>query len=138
MAKNKIGLQLEGFEELMAKLDALDGDLKKVTNECLDVAHEIITPKLHQAMKKHHQTGDTEKSIVDHSSVNWEGTTADIDVGFKIRNGGLPSIFLMYGTPRMKKDTKLYNAIYGKKVKDEIAKMQSLILADEIHKRMGG
>lgn len=138
MGKNKFGVTFEGFEELMAKLDALDGDLKKVTNECLDVAHEIITPKLHQAMKKHYQTGDTEKSIVDHSSVKWEGMTANVDVGFKIRNGGLPSIFLMYGTPRMKKDTALYNAVYGKKVKDEIAKMQALILADEIHKRMGG
>ena len=48
----------------MGKLDSLEGDLKKVTEECLEVAHEIITPKLHQAMTKHKQTGDTEKSIV--------------------------------------------------------------------------
>ena len=62
--KSKFGIQLEGFDELMAKLDGLEGDLKKVTEECLEVAHEIITPKLHQAMTKHKQTGDTEKSIV--------------------------------------------------------------------------
>lgn len=62
--KSKFGIQLEGFDELMVKLDSLEGDLKKVTEECLEVAHEIITPKLHQAMTKHKQTGDTEKSIV--------------------------------------------------------------------------
>jgi len=138
MAKKKWGVTFEGFDELMGKLDSLEGDLKKVTEECLEVAHDIITPQIKQAMVKHNQTGDTSKSIKTNSKVTWEGTKASIDIGFKIHDGGLPSIFLMYGTPRMKKDTKLYNAIYGKKVNEEIAKMQSLILADEIHKRIGG
>lgn len=138
MGKKRFGVTFDGFDELMANLDALQGDLKKVTNECLEVAPEIITPKLHQAMTKHKQTGQTEKSIVEHSPVKWEGMTASIEVGFKIRNGGLPSIFLMYGTPRMKKDTKLYNAVYGKKTRDEIAKKQQDILEKAIKNRMGG
>ena len=63
MAKKKWGVTFEGFDELMGKLDSLEGDLKKVTEECLEVAHEIITPKLHQAMTKHKQTGDTENQL---------------------------------------------------------------------------
>ena len=136
--KKKFGIEFDGFADMMAKLDELEGDLKKVTEDCLEVAHDIITPKVHDAMKKHRQTGDTEKSIKDNSSVEWEGMTASVDIGFKISEGGLPSIFLMYGTPRMKKDTKLYSAIYGKKTRDEIAKMQALIMADEINKKLGG
>lgn len=136
--KSKFGLTFDGFNDLMAELDSLEGDLKQVTSECLEVAHEIITPKVHEAMRKHHQTGVTEKSIKDKSNVEWTGTTASVDIGFKVRDGGLPSIFLMYGTPKMKKDTKLYNAIYGKKVRDEIAEKQQDILTDAINKRLGG
>ena len=136
--KNKIGLQFDGFEEMIAKLDELQGDLKKTTEKALQASHDHITPKLHADMKKHRQTGDTEKSIADNAHVTWEGTTASVDVGFSIRSGGLPSIFLMYGTPRMKPDKKLYNDIYGSKTKKEIAEIQREIFASEIKKKMEG
>lgn len=138
MAKNKFGIQFDGFNELMEDLDRLGGDLKNVVEECLKVPNKIITPKLHADMKKHKRSGATEKSIVDNSRVKWEGTTASVDVGFKISNGGLPSIFLMYGTPRMKKDTKLYNDIYGSQIKKSIAAEQEKILKNAIQKRLGG
>ena len=51
--------------------------------------------------------------------------------------GGLPSIFLMYGTPRMKKDSKVYNAVYGKKTMDEVSMIQALIFADAINNHFG-
>ena len=34
----------------------------------------------------------------------------------------------MYGTPRMAKDTKVYNAIKGAKTKNDIAKIQQEIM----------
>lgn len=136
--KSKFGVTFDGFNELMTELDGLEGDLKQVTTECLEVAHKTVTPKVHEAMRKHHQTGDTERSIKDNSKVVWDGSTASVDVGFKISDGGLPSIFLMYGTPKMKKDTKLYNSIYGKKIRDEIAEKQQDILNKAINKRLGG
>lgn len=138
MSKKRFGIQFKGFNELMEELDGLGGDLKEVANECLQVSNKMITPKLHLDMERHKQTGKTEKSIVENARVEWEGTTASIDVGFKISNGGLPSIFLMYGTPRIKKDTKLYNDIYGSKIKKEIAEEQEKILQKAIKKRLGG
>ena len=137
MAKNKIGLELDGFEELIAKLDGLQGDVKGAVDDCLKVANDIIVPSLEAAMNKHVRSGETIGSIVKTDKIEWEGTTASIDVGFQFPKG-LPSVFLMYGTPRMKKDTKVYNAIYGKAVRDKIARMQALIIADEINKAMGG
>ena len=137
MAKNKIGLELDGFEDLIAELDALNGDVKGAVSDSLKAAHNTVTPAVQTAMRKHRRTGRTSKAIVKRSSIDWEGTTASIDVGF-IFQAGLASVFLMYGTPRMKKDTKLYNAIYGSKVKKEIAKKQEKILFEAIKKRMGG
>lgn len=137
MPKNKIGLTFSGFEELVSKLDKLGGDLKSVTTEALEKSHGLVTPGIHKAMKKHHRTGDTEKSIVDNTKVEWEGTVASIEVGFDISSGGLPSIFLMYGTPRMKKDTTLYNSIYGSSIRRKVQEAQSEIFSKAINERMG-
>lgn len=137
-SKSKFGIQFEGFDELMEKFDKLGGDLTKATEDCLKTAHTIVTPKLHADMKRHRRTGNTEKSIIDIANVTWQGTTASIDVGFDLKHGGMPSIYLMYGTPRTPKDSKLYNDIYGSGVKKQIAAKQAEILQDAIQKRMGG
>lgn len=136
--KNKITLQFTGFEEYAEKLDKLGGDLKATTEKALQNSHDFIMPKLHQDMRKHHRSGQTEGSIVDDAKVEWEGTTASVRIGFKIRDGGLPSIFLMYGTPRMKKDQQLYDDIYGNKTKKAIKELQEKTFARAIKKVMGG
>lgn len=137
MARNKVGMLFEGFEEMAAKFDALGGDLKSVVTECLEKSHNHVTPKLHKDMKRHRRTGDTESSI-GVTRVEWEGTKASIKVGFNISHGGLPSIFLMYGTPRMKKDSKLYNDIYGTKTRKEIKELQEEIFKKKTDAIMGG
>ncbi len=138
MAKNKIGLDFKGFEELTAKLQELGGDLEAVTEEALQKTHDRITPKLHKDMQKHHRTGTTEGAIVDTAKVKWSGSVASVDVGFDIKNGGFSSIFLMYGTPRMSPDRTLYNDIYGSKTKKEIAELQEEIFSTAIQKALGG
>lgn len=136
MAK-KWGITLDGFNDLIARLDDLDGNVKKAVNNCLEASQEIISKKLEKDMKKHNRTGNTKEAIVKSSPVSWQGTKASIDVGFNFPKG-LPSVFLMYGTPRHKKDSKIYNDVYGKKTREEIERTHALIMADEIHKAMGG
>lgn len=138
MAKNKIGLNFKGFEEYAERLDKLGGDIKKATEKALQATHDHITPNLEKDIKRHHLTGATEKSLARDAKVQWTGSTAEIKVGFKIHDGGLPSIFLMYGTPRMKKDQKLYNDIFGGKTKREVAEIQKKIFMEEIKKIMEG
>ncbi len=138
LARKKTGILFRGFEEYMEKLDGLAGDLKGVTEEALKESERLITPKLHDDMKRHKRTGRTENSIDDNAKVNWEGTQGTIKIGFNLAEGGLASIFLMYGTPRTGKDQKLYNDIYGSKTRKEIAKKQEEIFFRAIKKRMEG
>ena len=44
MPKNRLTLNFKGFEELYYKLDSLQGDLKKVTEEALIKSHKVVTP----------------------------------------------------------------------------------------------
>jgi hypothetical protein len=138
MPKNKIGLKFDGFEELINQFEAMGGDLKIATENALKASKEAVTPGIQQAINKHRKTGDTEKSLDKSMTVDWQGTTASIDIGFHVRQGGLPSIFLMYGTPRTKKDTKLYNSVYGSKVKRQVAEAQKEVFQKMIARRMGG
>jgi hypothetical protein len=66
--------------------------------------------------------------------VEWTGMVAEVAVGFDLtKKGGFHSIYVMngtkvHGTPRVKKDQKLWNAIKGAQTKKEIAALQEEIL----------
>lgn len=139
MGRNKIGLQAKGLEELMASLDELSGTsgMQKAVEGALKASKQHVTPKITQAVsdanlpaKGRYATGAVKDSIDTDMSVEWEGLTASIHVGFNFKESGLTSIFLMYGTPKMPPVKGLKAAIYGAKTQKEIADIQ----ADEINK----
>ena len=158
MARKRFGIEFKGFEELAENYRKLGGDLKKIATECLDVVPEMINPNLEKDMTKHNDTHNTVDSIEQRPSVEWTGNVGAIPVGFNLKNGGLPSIFLMYGTARhapknqygspkranakdnsgMSADRKLYNDIYGAAIKRKIGEKQEEIVQKAIKKRMGG
>lgn len=134
--KNRIGLTFRGFEEYAEKIDRLNGDLDNTVKKALQASFDHVTPKVETAINRHVQTGETKSALRHSETVQWEGRKAYIKVGFEFPEG-FPSIFLMYGTPRMKKDTKLYNAIYGTKTQKEIKQIQKEIFEEEIRRVMG-
>lgn len=139
MAKKvKLTIDFKQFVNVAEQVARLGGNVDTVVEDCLKKSRDLVTDNLKQEMRKHHLTGDTEKSIRDNEPVKWERDRASIKVGFDIANGGLPSIFLMYGTPRMKKDKKLYNAVYGAKIKKEVKKLQQEIFNGEVNRLLGG
>lgn len=133
----KFEVKIDGFDEVIAQLEELESDAKKVTEEALKATHAHVTQKLEKAVKPHKQTGVTERSLKKDAEINWFGSTAKVNVGFDISKGGLPSVFLMYGTPRMKKDPKLYATLYGKKTEKEIKEIQEDMFYDAIRKGGG-
>ena len=135
MAK-KMQLIFSGFDEYAEKLEKLGGNLEKTTEKALIATHKHITPRVEATFKKHDvkYSHETMKSLKKEARVEWDGLKAEIGVGFKISSGGLPSIFLMYGTPKIQPDKKLYDAIYGSKTKKEVKALQEEIFAEEISK----
>jgi len=135
--KRRMTLEFEGFEEVVARLSKLEGDVKTTTERALKETHRIVTKKAEAAIQPHRLSGMTENSLKREANIEWAGTLASVPVGFSISEGGLASIFLMYGTPTMQKDQKLYNAIWGKATHDEVSKIQEDIFFEEIRK-LGG
>ena len=147
MARNKIGLQFNGWEEYIAKLDELGGTqvMKKGVEEALIESKKHVNPLIEKSVDKgklpakgKYSYGDTKESIDKEMKVEWEGMTGTIKVGFDFSKSGPKSIFLMYGTPKMKPVTGLKSAIYGAKTQKEIAEIQEKVLSDLIKKVMEG
>ena len=142
--KNKITLNFDGLEEMIKQLDAVEGDLRIVTEKALIASKERVTEELRRVTVPanfpaggKYSTGRTASSIDESKSVSWEGTTASIPVGFDLNISGLTSIFLIRGTPTMEKSRPIFNAIYGSKIKKEVQEIQRQVFADEIKKKMG-
>lgn len=147
MAKNRMGLQFDGWEETITKLNSLAGNsgTAKAVEEALISSKEYVNEQLDKAVisaslpaKGKYSTGDTRKSINKDSVVQWQGQTASIKVGFDFKKSGTTSIFLMYGTPKMKPAKGLKNAVYGTKTKKEIAEIQSNVISKYIKDVMEG
>lgn len=150
--KNKIGLQFDGWEAYMAKLDQLGGmsAMKTATEKALTESKKHINPLIEKCVAKNklpakgrYSFGDTKESIDKEMRTEWEGFTGSIKVGFDFSKSGLKSIFLMYGTkvhgtPRMKPVTGLKNAIYGSKTQKEIAEIQEKVVSEFIKDFMEG
>lgn len=151
MAKNKLTVDFKGFKEVYAQLDKLNADTKKITEEALEKSFEAVTPGIQAAIAPHHDTGDTEKSLVTSAEVKWQGTVGSVEVGFDIEHGGLPSVFLMYGTPKhaaanqygksgsvsgVTADKNLYESIYGRSTKNKVKKIQADIFNKALKEAM--
>jgi hypothetical protein len=147
MAKSKIGLQFEGWEETITKLEQLGGDnaTKKAVAEALVKSKEYVNEKLDSAIangslpaKGKYSKGNTKKSISREKTVEWQGLTVSNNIGFEFKKSGTTSIFLMYGTPKMKPAKGLKAAIYGTKTKKAVAEIQSEIINRYIKEVMEG
>lgn len=150
--KNKTTLSFPGIKEIFERFEKMDLAVGPAVTEALQESYNYVTAHLEDQIEQHHRTGKTAKSLLKNEKVQVEGTTYFIHVGFDISNSGLSSIFLMYGTPKhvikrqtkngikswnhpgMEADTILYDSIFGKSTKQEIAKIQKKVF----EKRMEG
>lgn len=133
----KMQMQVEGLDALVERMQKLGVDTRSAVNKALIETHRIVTEKAEAAIEPHRRTGATEASLRHDVLIEWNGDVASIKVGFDIENGGLPSIFLMYGTARIKPDTTLHNAFFGKDTIKEIVEAQEKAIYNAIHSAEG-
>ena len=128
--KSKFAFNFKEMADLAERIENAGGSLQEACDKALKATHAYITPQLSAGISRHHSSGDTEESLERAPRVEWVSPLkAQVNIGFNLADGGLPSIFLMWGTPKRKAsempvDIALKNAAFGPKVKREVAKLQ--------------
>ncbi len=102
MGKNSLKLELSGVEELLRSIEKMGGDVNAAAEKALLASAVPFHQELKVAIKKHRRSGLTESTLREPKQVKWEGNRCTLEVGFNLKSGGLPALFLEYGTPRMK------------------------------------
>lgn len=140
----KLELNFPMLDKLTKQLQEIEGNaLDRAVEKALEDSNAFVASQLDAAIKPHHRTGRTENSLLKDTEVKKNGTEYSANTGFKISDGGLASIFLMYGTkvhgqPHVSPDKKLYNAIFGAATKKKIQEIQAQAffkMIDEVMKK---
>lgn len=136
---NKIGFKVDNIDFWIKKLNEKNKDLKEVTDKALVESKKIVNDKLiRDTVDSNFPAGgrySTPRHIVN-SSINkqmnteWSGYVDGIKIGYDFNVSGLISIFLMYGTAKMRPAKKLKNDIYGSATRNEIKKKQEEVIVE--------
>jgi Icc-related predicted phosphoesterase len=140
MAKN-FSLDFDGFLDVAREIDELgDGYLQKAVDAAFTASKDYVNGEIEKAMNASkynfdgtgYSKGTAKKSLkeIEKKPVQWSGSIASAYIGVDLKEA--PEVlFIMHGTPHMKKDTALFNAVKVKgKVKQEVEKIQ----AEEFYK----
>lgn len=139
MARKKFSLDFSDFLLLAERVSEAGGEaaLRKATENALEKSKEIANAEVARAMEKSRYSftagvkgskGRAVKSAagVAADPVEWEGTTAKANIGVDLSEAPEVAI-LMYGSPHIKPDTQLRNAIKVKgKVRKKVDEAQAL------------
>ena len=141
MAKNNFSLDFNGFLDYANELGNLgDEVLRKAVDNAFTSSKDYVNNEIEKAMNssRYHfdgtgySKGKAKKSLnkIKQMPVEWNGNTAKAFIGVDL-NEALEVVFIIYGTPRMPKDTNLHNAI---KVKGKYKKQVEEIQKEEFNK----
>lgn len=122
--KSKFAFRFDEALDLAARIEAAGGNIQEAADKALRDTHDFITPQLSTGIARHVDTGATSGSLVRSPKVEWISPfKAQVNIGFDLSEGW-PSIFLMWGTPKMAPDVKLRKAAFGPAVKRGVAEIQ--------------
>ena len=120
---SKFSIEFEQLKQLANQLEELAGleGVDRAVEGALLATDNYVTREVDKAVAaskyNFNRTGETKSTIDREKKVEWEGNVASVKTGFTISKGGLPAIFLMYGTPNsdhpIKPDSNLKNAAKG-------------------------
>lgn len=133
----KMRLTFDGLERLARRIDEIDGDLQQAADEALTKVQSHIQGNTRQAAAKYakggtkYSTGRMMATVKANEGPEWAGSVASVHVGFNLYEpGGFHSIFIMYGTPRIAKDSNLYNAIRGAKTQKQVREIMEKVFTE--------
>lgn len=140
MAGSRVKIKLEGFDELLKKIESSGGTIKSAVDTCMKKSAKIMEDSLKTEMKKANVPSDLINRM-DAPKVKWEYNACTASVGYEKGtynpdnlSDGYKVVFLNYGTPHRSVHGKVkargFIGRSKKKAKSQIKKSQEETLQD--------
>lgn len=94
-------IEMYGVSDLLKKIENAGGKVDEAIKRAVDKSLDIVGTDMQTFMGGHKDSGDTYESYEKVSATS-DGNTVKGNVGYNIKKGGLPAIFLDVGTPTRK------------------------------------
>lgn len=99
--KGKNIVEMYGVSDLLKKIEAAGGRVDEAVKKAVDNSLEQVGMKMQLFMLGHKESGETYSSY-EQIMASIKGDKVEAMVGYNVKNGGLPAIFLDVGTPKQK------------------------------------
>lgn len=125
-------IEMYGVSEILNKIEKVGGKVDEAVKKAVDESLKIVGADMQSFMKQHKLTG---KTISSYEQIPAEISTNNVNamVGYNVKNGGLPAIFLDVGTPNQKGYFFRYYAVENNRKKIEEIQKNTL---NEIFKEL--
>lgn len=94
-------VEMYGVSELLKKIEAAGGKVDEAVKKAVDASLEFVGMKMQLFMIGHKDSGGTYNSY-EQIMASIKDNKVEAMVGYNVKNGGLPAIFLDVGTPKQK------------------------------------
>ena len=106
----KGGIEMYGVSELLKSIEKAGGKVDEAVKKAASESLKIVGNDMQNFMSSHKDTGDTYESYEQTPTVV-TGNKVEASVGYNVKKGGLPAIFLDVGTPKQKPYFYRYYAV---------------------------
>lgn len=120
-------VEMYGVSELLKKIEAAGGKVDEAVKKAVDNSLEQVGMEMQLFMLGHRLTGETKDSYEQKKAVSEDnGNKVTASVGYNVKEGGLPAIFLDVGTPKQKPHFFRYYAVENSRKHIEEAQRHAL------------
>lgn len=118
-------VEMYGFSDMLNRIEDAGGKVDQAVKKCVDNSLKVVGNHMQNFMLAHKFTGETLESYT-LLEAEIKDNVVSSQVGYAVKEGGLPAIFLDVGTPKQKPYFFRYYAVENNRTEIQMIQQETL------------